>query len=159
MTSAPSIQTSASSTFSTSTSAHRVMAMARRFDEGKFRSVVSGRGSRANCSEQSLPLAVRHGKVNGGRLASYLSLRRRINSAAPNPARPVASNARLKGSGTGRKLAFACTGNSIPITNRARIRALCSTNFIMHPPRRTCDQRLSLFSISSTNNLGCTDAC
>src|SRR5215831_10405448 len=83
---------------------HRLMAMARRFDEGKFRSVVSGRGSRANCDSQSLPLSSRPGKVNWwttGYAFSYFPIcpRIRITSAVSMPARQVASNAGLIGSG------------------------------------------------------------
>jgi hypothetical protein len=56
----------------------------------------SSHGQRMMSGEQGLELS---GEAQW-RLR-YLSFRRRISSAAPSPARPVASNARLTGSGVG----------------------------------------------------------
>jgi hypothetical protein len=61
---------------------------------------------------------------------SYLFFRRRINSAAPNPPRPIASNPRLNGSGTVIMLivgmAKACIGTSKMVATK--------TNLIAAPP-------------------------
>jgi hypothetical protein len=59
---------------------------------------VGGMRQRTGTSQEMGPSTTLHGKAMR---CAYLPLCRRMSSATPNPARPVASNAKLTGSGTG----------------------------------------------------------